>query len=584
MNRRVLGYLAPYKHHFALALSCMVVYGASDGCVPFIVRHILDKVFQDQNQRLLYGIVGVLIGFAFVRAVADFGQQFLMAKIGHSVVRDIRNQINRHLLTLSPGFFVKNSTANLIARTTSDVLLMRGLLTDSVASILRDSIRVVTLFGAAVYLDPTLAMIAIVVLPFGFFPIYRIGRKMRKLSRRGQEGIGTLTTTLQEAVMGNRVVKIFGREDYEIHRFEEENERLNRTFIKSEIVRALTGPINEILASFAICGVILYGGYSVIHGIRTEGSFIAFLISVFLLYDPIKKLSNVNTVVQQGMAGAERIFDVLDEKPEIIEPIHPRCLGTGNEITFEQVTFAYEGIENQTLKDITLAIPEGKKIAIVGFSGAGKSTLVDFIPRFLDPQQGIVSIGGVDIKQVSLSELRGRVAMVGQHTFLFHDTVYQNIAYGNPSASKEDVIQAAKAAYAYDFIMQLPKGFDSVVGESGLSLSGGERQRIAIARAILKNAPILILDEATASLDNRSEREVQSALEALEHGKTTVVIAHRLSTIQNADRIIVMKDGEIAETGRHDELIALGGEYARLYAIQFRDPEGIENPDDILLQ
>lgn len=584
MNKRVLKYLTPYKGQFSLALLCMVIFGASDGGVPFIVQHILDKVFQAQSQQLLYIIIGVLLCFAIVRALADFGQKFLMARIGHLIVRDIRNEMNRHLLTLSPGFFVKNSTANLVSRTTSDVLLVRGLLTDSVASVLRDSIRVVTLFVAAVYLDPMLAMIAIVVLPFGFFPIYRIGRRMRKLSRRGQEGIGALTSTLQEAVMGNRVVKIFGREEYEVKRFEEENDLLNRTFIKSEIARALTGPINEVLAALAICGVILYGGFSVIHGTRTQGSFIAFLVSVFLLYDPIKKITSVSATVQQGMAGADRIFSILDEKPDIVEPLQPRKLSSGNDIILENVNFTYDTQAQPTLHGINLTIAEGQKIAIVGFSGAGKSTLVDLIPRFIDPQQGVVRIGGVDIKQVSLKELRNRIAMVGQHTFLFHDTIYSNIAYGNPTATKEDILKAAKAAYAADFIEQLPKGYDSIVGEAGFSLSGGERQRIAIARALLKNAPILILDEATASLDNRSEREVQSALETLEQGRTSVVIAHRLSTIQNADLIVVMKDGEIVETGKHEALIAQGGEYSRLYALQFRDPEEVESNDDVIVQ
>ena len=383
--------------------------------------------------------------------------------------------------------------------------------------------------------------------------------------------------------MGNRVVKIFGREDYEIRRFEEENEKLNRTFVKSEIARALTGPINEVLASCAICGVILYGGYSVIHGVRTQGGFIAFLVSVFLLYDPIKKLSSVNAVVQQGLSGAERIFSILDEQPDICDPEQPRVLPQSCEVVFENVSFRYGSNDTDTLHNISLTIPEGSTVALVGFSGAGKSTLVDLLPRFIDPTAGTVRVGGVDIRQVAVKDLRSRLAMVGQHTFLFHDTVYAKIQYGNPKATKEDVERAAKAAYASEFIEQLPKGFDSIVGESGLSLSGGERQRIAIARAILKDAPILILDEATASLDNRSEREVQSALETLATGKTSIVIAHRLSTIQNADCIVVLKDGEIVEMGKHSELLTHGAEYARLYALQFRDPKDPASEDDDLV-
>jgi subfamily B ATP-binding cassette protein MsbA len=571
MKKRVLKYLSPYTGIFLAALGCMVLYGASDGVVPFLIKNVLDKVFQAQDASLLKLILVALVVFAIVRAAADFGQQYLMSKVGHNIVRDIRNEINRHFLKLSPSYFIRHSTADLIARTTSDVLLVRGLLTDSVASIIRDTIRVLALLVSALYLDPTLALLSIVVLPFGFFPVYRISRQMRKLSRRGQQEIGSLTATMQESVMGARVVRLFGREDFEIERYEAENERLNRTFVKSEVIRALTGPVNEVLASLAIGGVILYGGYSVINGVRTQGSFIAFLVSVFLLYDPIKRLTRVSSTVAQGLAGAERIFEVLDTKPDIISPLAPQALGERNDLELRAVSFTYPGQEHETLSQISLKIPEGKKIAIVGFSGAGKSTLIDLLPRFIDPTEGAVLIGGVDVKTASLVELRKRIAVVGQHTFLFHDTVYNNIAYGLEHATEEQVRNAARAAYALDFIESLPLGFQSIVGEGGHSLSGGERQRIAIARAILKNSPILILDEATASLDNRSEREVQSALDSLEQGRTTIVIAHRLSTIQNADLIVVLKDGKIVELGKHDELLAQKAEFFRLHALQFRE-------------
>jgi subfamily B ATP-binding cassette protein MsbA len=571
MKKRVLKYLSPYTGIFLAALGCMVLYGASDGVVPFLIKNVLDKVFQAQDASLLKLILVALVVFAIVRAAADFGQQYLMSKVGHNIVRDIRNEINRHFLKLSPSYFIRHSTADLIARTTSDVLLVRGLLTDSVASIIRDTIRVLALLVSALYLDPTLALLSIVVLPFGFFPVYRISRQMRKLSRRGQQEIGSLTATMQESVMGARVVRLFGREDFEIERYEAENERLNRTFVKSEVIRALTGPVNEVLASLAIGGVILYGGYSVINGVRTQGSFIAFLVSVFLLYDPIKRLTRVSSTVAQGLAGAERIFEVLDTKPDIISPLAPQALGERNDLELRAVSFTYPGQEHETLSQISLKIPEGKKIAIVGFSGAGKSTLIDLLPRFIDPTEGAVLIGGVDVKTASLVELRKRIAVVGQHTFLFHDTVYNNIAYGLEHATEEQVRNAARAAYALDFIESLPLGFQSIVGEGGHSLSGGERQRIAIARAILKNSPILILDEATASLDNRSEREVQSALDSLEQGRTTIVIAHRLSTIQNADLIVVLKDGQIVELGKHDELLAQKAEFFRLHALQFRE-------------
>lgn len=579
LYRRLLRYLTPYKLEFTAALACMVFFGASDGGVPFLIKYILDGVFAQQNRDLLYLLPMLLFGFAVVRAIADFGQQFLAARIGHKIVRDIRNELNEHLLRLEPNYFVNNASADLIARMTSDVVLVRTLLTDTVAAVMRDTVRIVALLAAAVYLDPLLTGIAIFVLPIGLLPVYRFGRKTRRLSRTGQEAIGSLSAMAQESILGNRVVKIFSREPFEAARFRQENERLNDTFVKTEKVRALIGPVNEILASLAISGVILYGGYSVIQGIRSQGDFIAFLFSVFLIYDPYKKLSRMHATIQQGIAGAERIFEVLDIRPAIADPAVPRQLSKGHTIQFSRVSFAYAGETGPVLSDITLTIEEGKRVALVGFSGAGKSTLVDLIPRFIDPLQGEITIGGVDLKSVSLRDLRSRIAMVGQHTFLFNDTIFNNIAYGNSRAEMNDVVRAAKAAYAYEFISQLPNGFDTVVGEGGMTLSGGERQRIAIARAILKDAPILIFDEATASLDNRSEREVQSALDELEKGRTSIIIAHRLSTVRHADSIIVMREGRIVETGTHVELLKQKGEYAKLYSLQFRD-QGEGSPLD----
>lgn len=582
--RRILRYLRPYRREFGLALFCMVLFGASDGGVPFLVKHVLDGVFAQRNADLLYIIPVILVIFALVRALCDFGQQFLMSRVGHRIVRDLRAEINSKLLGLSPDYFISKSSADLLSRITSDVMLMRSMLTDSVAAVIRDTIRVVALLIAAIYLDPILALIGFVAFPLGIYPVYRFGRKMRRLSRQGQEAIGTLSAMMHESIIGNRVVKIFGRERFEEQRFSEENERLNATFVRSERVRALSGPVNEVLAIFAICGVILYGGFSVIGGARSQGDFIAFLIALFLLYDPFKKLSRVNNVVQQGVAGAERIFEILDTRPSVIESSNPRPLGSKNDIEFIDVHFSYaNNSAGAALSAINLRIAEGEKVALVGFSGSGKSTLVDLLPRFIDPARGAVRIGDVDIRDVSLQELRKRIAMVGQHTFLFHDTVFNNIRYGREDATVEEVHAAARAAYAYDFISQLPKGFDSVVGEAGLALSGGERQRIAIARALLKNAPILVLDEATAALDNRSEREVQSALEALEEGRTTLMIAHRLSTVRRADCIYVLREGRIIESGRHDDLLARGGEYARLHALQFEERQDGETVDEALL-
>ncbi len=576
MYKRVLQYLRAHRVAFFSALLCMVLFGATDGVVPFLVKHILDGVFTNREHDKLVLLPIAIVGFALIRAITDFGQQFLMASVGHKVTEDIRNDVNRHVLSLSPDFFVRHSTGELLSRVTSDVLLMRTLLTDSSAVIIRDIIRLLVLLCSCVYLDPTLSLIAVIFFPLAGYPIARLGKKVRKLSKRGQDAIGQLSGLFQESMQGHRVVKIFGREDFEQARFERGNHELTKTFIKSERVRAAAGPINEVFASLAISGVLLYGGYTVINGVRSSGDFMAFLVAVFLMYEPFKKLTRVNATVQQGLAGAQRIFEILDTKPTIVDPVHPKPFPSTYHITFASVSYEYParnvGDEKSiALKDVSLLIPEGKKIALVGFSGAGKSTLIDLIPRFIDPSAGVVSIGGVDIRELSTHELRNAIAMVGQHTFLFNDTIYNNIAYGNPGASREQVIAAAKAAFAYDFVMNLPSDFESVVGEGGMTLSGGERQRIAIARAILKDAPILILDEATASLDNRAEREVQNAIQTLERGRTSVVIAHRLSTVQDADLIVVMSGGRVVEQGTHDELLARDGEYSRLHALQFRE-------------
>lgn len=577
MYGRVLHYLKAHKAGFFSALACMVIFGATDGVVPFLVKYILDGVFTNRNEKLLWILPGVIMGFALVRAASDFGQQFLMARVGHRVTEDIRNDVNRHVLSLSPDFFVRHSTGELLSRVTSDVLLIRTLLTDSSATIIRDLIRLIALMGSCFYLDPTLSAVAVIFFPMAGVPIAKIGKKIRRLSKRGQDAIGELSALFQESMQGHRVVKIFCREEFEQERFERGNHELTKTFIKSERMRAAAGPINEVLASLAISGVLVYGGYTVISGVRSSGEFMAFLVSVFLMYEPFKKLTRVNATIQQGLAGAQRIFEIIDTKPSVTEPEVVKELPQRYDLEFRNVAYEYPdrngGDEmTQALGDISLVIPEGKKVALVGFSGAGKSTMVDLIPRFIDPSAGAVLLGGVDLRELSLSGLRGRMAMVGQHTFLFNDTIFNNIAYGRPNASHAEVEAAAKAAFAYEFIKQLPSGFESLVGEGGMTLSGGERQRLAIARAILKNAPILILDEATASLDNRAEREVQSAIEALEQGRTTVVIAHRLSTIQDADLIVVMSKGRIVEQGTHAELLGKGGEYSRLHALQFREP------------
>lgn len=564
-------YLKPYVKLFIIAMFAMICFGATDGALPFIVKHFLDGVFSSQNKTMLYTLPLLLVAIAVFRAISGFFQEFLMAKIGHSIVRDIRNKLHSHILKFTPGYFNQNSSGNILSRFTSDVVLVKDFLTQSLSAIIRDTIRIIVLIIAAFYLDPLLASIALIAFPLGVFPIYYFGKKIRKLSKKGQDEIGSISSLIHETVQGNRVIKLFNQEKKEQTKFEISNEILTKTFIKSEKNKAITNPINEILAALAICGVILYGGFSVIGGDRTQGDFIAFLVAVFLTYDPFKKLSKVYNQMQQGASGAERIFEILDEESPIIEVENPTEFPKNINIEFKNINFRYNENTSYVLKDINLNIKQGQRIAIVGLSGSGKSTLVDLIPRFIDPTEGEVVIGGINIKDLKIDSLRQNIAMVNQHTFLFNDTIYNNIAYGRNNASIEEVENAAKAAYAYDFIMSLPNKFDTNVGESGFTLSGGERQRIAIARAILKDAPLLILDEATASLDNQSENEVQKALEKLQVGRTSIIIAHRLSTIRSADIIVVMSEGIIVEIGKHQDLINNSNVYSTLHSLQFRE-------------
>jgi len=581
--KRLFRYLLPHKKKFILALLAMVVYGATDGVLPYLLKRILDDVFGNRDQQMLKYLIMIIVGFSLVRAVFGFCQRYLAAQVGLAIVQDLRNEISRKLLTLTPAFYQKQTTGGLIARVTNDTLLVRTALTDAAAAVLRDSIRVITLLCIAFYLDPVLALIALIGLPIGFAPIIKFGKRIRKLSRAGQDYFGGLTGFLQEMITGHRVVQAFSREEHEQKRFEEENEKFTAAFRKAEKYGALSGPTNEVIASLAIAGVLLYGGNSVIQGVRTQGDFVAFLTTMFLLYEPVKKLSRINATIQTGVSASERIFEVIDEVPDIVEAENPKHLDSRElEVEFKKVSFSYDDTKS-ALSDISTRISSGRTIALVGMSGGGKSTFVNLIPRFYDPTKGSILINGVDIKDYSLSSLRKSISLVGQHTFLFNSSVVENISYGRPEASIEEVHQAAKAANAHEFILELPDGYKTVLGEQGMSLSGGQRARISIARAMLKNSPILVLDEATASLDSESEELVQEAIDQLIQSKTVIVIAHRLATVRNADSILVFSNGKIVESGSHDELLSENGEYSKLYKLQFKDsvsPQHLRSSND----
>jgi ATP-binding cassette, subfamily B, bacterial MsbA len=570
---RLLQYLRPYVWpYFVLAMACMLGYSATEGAMPFLVQWMMDDVFVNKDQAALYYLPATIVGIFFVRGLLNFGQSFLSDYVGLRIVQDVRNLLTRHLQFMSLSFFSRHPSGTLISRVASDVTLLRSALTDALASFLKDTTSLIVLVVVAFIKDWFLASLAFVVFPASVLPVMRLSRKIRRFARRGQISTGKLTVFLQESIQGNRIVKAFGMEEYEIQRFAKENFRLFKESLRASRIRGMVTPIMELLAAFGIGAVVWYGGWSVIAGGRTPGEFMAFMAAMFLMYQPFKSLTRTYTLLHQGLAGAERVFEILDEPPSIKDKpdaqIAPRF---AKAIEFHDVSFAYGA--KPVLNRVNLTIRAGEVVALVGISGAGKSTLADLIPRFYDVSSGRITIDGVDIRDVTLATLRSQIGIVTQHTFLFDDTVRNNIAYGDPQRGMEDVAAAAKAAHADEFITSMPNGYDSVIGEMGMQLSGGQRQRLAIARALLKDAPILILDEATSALDSDSERMVQDALERLMTERTTLVIAHRLSTIRKADRIVVLVDGSIAEEGTHEELLARKSEYSRLYSLQILEEE-----------
>ncbi len=568
--RRLLFYLRPYLYRaFLPAVVCMVLFSATNGVLPFLVEYVFDDIFADKDLTALKTLPLIIILTFSLRSACNFGHIYLMEYVGQRIVEDLRNTLNAHLQSLSLSFFQRHPTGTLISRVTNDTLLVRQALTQATASMMRDATTLLVLVTVAFSKDWVLASIAFIAFPATILPLMRIYQKVRRLSRKGQGSLGYLSALLQETIQGTRVVKAFGMEDYERQRFADENHRLYQHAIRAGRLKAFVPSMVELLAACGIAGVVWYGGLSVIEGGRTQGEFVAFLTAMLLIYQPFKHLTRTQTAVQNGLAGAERLFEVLDECGDVQErpPAH-HLSGFGRQVQFHAVSFRYQ--KEWVLRHVNLTIAAGQVVALVGPSGGGKSTLADLIPRFYDVSEGQITIDGTDLRDLTLASLRAQIAVVTQATFLFNDTVRNNIAYGMPHRPEAEIIAAATAAHAHDFIMALPEGYATQVGELGVRLSGGQRQRLAIARALLKNAPLLILDEATSSLDNESERLVQDAIERLMVGRTVLVIAHRLSTIRQADRIVVLDNGHILEEGPHEELLARNTHYRRLYELQFR--------------
>jgi subfamily B ATP-binding cassette protein MsbA len=570
--RRLLGYLRPYVWpRGVLAVGLMLGFSALESAVPFIVRYTFDQVFTQQKSSALSFAVLAVVGVGVVRGVLGFGASYLMDWIGQRVITDLRNELTRHMQTLDLAFFNKQRAGQIVSRITADVTLVRNAVTEAVKSVFQDTTTLVGLVIVAIYLDWVLALLGLLLFPLAALPIRYFSTQLRLTSRKQQEATGRLNAMLHENVQGNRVVKAFGQEAFEAGRLRAQDERIFQLFMRASRMRSL--PVTEVLAGLAIALIIWYGGASVIAGTRTQGNFIAFVITLVLLYEPFKKLVRTNYTIQTGLAGAERAFGLLDQRSTVTDRPGARTLPPVRDgIEFHGVTFAYDPGE-PVLRDVDLRIPVGHVVALVGMSGGGKSTLADLIPRLHDVTDGRITIDGIDIRDVTLASLRRQIAVVTQFTFLWNDTVRANIAFGEPDRPLDDVIAAARAANAHEFILALPHGYDTTIGDLGVRLSGGQRQRLAIARAILKNAPILILDEATSALDTESEGLVQDALERLMMNRTSLVVAHRLSTIRRADLIVVLSHGRIVERGTHDQLLARGGEYRKLYELQFGESD-----------
>lgn len=573
-NREIISRLSKiiqkFRFKFYAAIAAMIVVAAMTGIQTYILKDLIDKIFIEKNIFFLNFIPFLIIVVFAIKCLAYYGYQFLLEIIGQSIIRDFRVNIFKHIHTLPLSFFNTTPTGTLISRVISDVTLMQQAVSNALIHIIRDSCTFVILMGLVFYMNWRLAMISFVILPIAAVPIVYFGRLFRRLSITTQEETAHVSNMLFETITGNRIVKAFCRENYESQRFIKQIGTLFAVTIRDAKFRSLQHPLMEFIGAIAIALIVWYGGKAVIADKSTAGEFVTFLVALITAYDPVKGISRINSTIQQGMAAATRVFTLLDIKPEITDsPDAVELQPFTSSIEFDSISFSYSD-EEDVLMDINLCVSSGEALAIVGPSGGGKTTLTNLIPRFLDVNQGEIRIDGVNIKDCTLTSLRSQIAIVTQQTILFNDSVRNNIAYGDLDASEEKIIEAARAAHALDFIEGLPQGFETIIGEGGSRLSGGERQRISIARAILKDAPILILDEATSALDTESEREVQKALENLMKNRTTLVIAHRLSTIKNAHRIVVIKDGRIVEEGNHSDLIALNGEYELLYNMQYK--------------
>ena len=571
IKRLLREYVRPHLGIFMIALLFMLVSAAMTGVMAKMMEPVIDQIFTQGKQEYLMPVAVAILVVFLVRGLATYGQTVLMSKIGQLMVSNIQRKMFGHLIYADLAFFHIEQSGRLISRFVTDTQLIRIAILESLTGFGKNAFTLIVLLGVMFYQDTRLSLITLVVFPTTAFLVARLSKRLRSVSRNAQVETGQLTAVLGQALQGNKHVKAYGMETFEQARISNVIERIYELMYKSFKVAGRATPVSEMLSGLTIVAIIVYGGQQVIAGESTAGKLFSFITAFMLAYEPMKRLARLNNTVQSGLAAVERMYTLLDTKPAISDRAAAIELQTQSPtIKVEDISFTYAD-GTQAINGLSLEAPAGKTVALVGASGSGKSTLLNLLPRFYDVTSGRISIDGHDIRDVTLQSLRANMALVSQEVAIFNDSVRDNIAYGTPGATDEQIIAAAKAAAAHEFIVDLPQGYDTIVGENGVKLSGGQRQRISIARAFLRNAPILLLDEATSALDSQSERLVQKAIEDLQKDKTTIVVAHRLSTIINADRIYVISNGKVAEQGTHDSLLAQNGAYSVLYGELLRE-------------
>jgi subfamily B ATP-binding cassette protein MsbA len=567
--RRLLTYVTPHWRVFALAVVGMAIFSATQVGFTALLKPLMDESLVARNPDSIRVIPVLMLGIFVIRGISEFLSTFGMEWVGRQVIKQLRLETFRQLLTLPAPYFDTASTGVLVSRLTYNIEQIAESVTKAITVLIRDTLSVVALFAFLLYTSVHLTAFLAVTVPLMILLVRYVSKRFRRYSTRIQTSMGDVTRVAEEVIGGQRVVKVFGGEEYERERFEEVNERNRRLHMRLVATRAGSVPLIQLIAGFGIAGIIYFATLPGVLERITVGDFVAYLGAVLLMMTPLRHLTNVNAVLQKGIAAAHSIFDLLDTEVESAGG-ERRIERARGEVSFDKVHFRYEPSKEAVLEGISFDVRPGEVVALVGRSGSGKTTLVGLLPRFHDPESGRILLDGYDLREYRRADLRRQIGMVSQDIVLFNDTVERNIAYGGlRSVEREAVVEAARAAHAMEFIERMPDGLDTVVGDRGVMLSGGQRQRIAIARALLKDAPILILDEATSALDTESERHIQEALEVLMRNRTTFVIAHRLSTVENADRIVVLDAGRVVESGSHPELLARDGHYAMLYRMQF---------------